>query len=131
MTELDGVSWMVSAGNVGSAFLAGPFLLLVMRHLLHWSDRRCVAMALIGWTLLFVAQVLLWRWFGFKAGYPGFKYLQPWMLPVSAANFFASMWLTRLAKGTVNAHSTGHRMPAWRAWRYLLTRTHGRAGQLR
>jgi hypothetical protein len=90
-------SWVAATGNVGSMLLVGPMLVVLMRHL-GWGSLRMLLVGLIGWCALFVAQMVMWRVFGYQAGYPGFKYLQPAALPISFGNFLASLWLTRQSK---------------------------------
>lgn len=94
LSNLNDMSWVAAAGNVGSALLVGPFLVLVMRRL-GLSSRKMLVIGLIGWCALFSAQIVMWQWFGYRAGYDGFKYLQPWMLPVAGLNFAGSVILTR------------------------------------
>jgi hypothetical protein len=95
---LNNMSFVAASGNVMSMLLVGPMLVLLMRRL-KWSNKQILAIGLIGWTALFIAQVVMWRVFGYAAGYPGFKYIQPLALPISFGNFLASMWLTKTKKG--------------------------------
>jgi hypothetical protein len=87
-------SWVAAPGNVGSMLLTGPMLVLIMRWA-GWGPLRMLLVGLVGWCVLFVAQMVMWRVFGYQAGYPGFKYLQPFALPVSFGNFVASLWLAK------------------------------------
>lgn len=118
MDKLNLVSWLISAGNVSSAVLTGPGMMLVLRARRITEPRKVLRVTLIGWGVLFAAQALFW-WFGYKSGYPGFKYVQPWMILVAAVNVASSMHLIL---------GSGHR-----SWGFsgLLTRVHDREGQLR
>lgn len=94
---LNGWSWVVATGNVGSMLLVGPMLVVWMRR--HgWTPRRMLVVAVAGWCALFVAQVVLVSAFGFQAGFPGFMYLQWMALPISFGNFLASLYLTRQSR---------------------------------
>lgn len=99
MTSLGDWSWLAATGNVGSMLLVGPMLTVLMRRL-DWSRLRMLVIGLIGWCLLFAAQLIMWRVFGYQAGYPGFEYLQPMALPISLGNFLASLYLTRQQRAT-------------------------------
>lgn len=107
--NLDDMSFVAASGNVVSMLLVGPMLVLVMRRL-GWPHRRMLVVGLIGWTALFTAQMVMWREFGYAAGYPGFKYVQPAALPISFGNFLASMWLSKKPsqKGRTRVTSARH-----------------------
>lgn len=80
MTALNTMSWVIGLANPTSALLVGPFLgrLLGSRY-----TRRAQG---FGWLLLAVAQAAFLL-FGFVSGFPGFKFAQPWMVPIALANF--------------------------------------------
>lgn len=94
MSDLDRMSYVVAAGNVASMVLVGPMAVIIMRRI-GWPRRRMLMVSLVGWFVLWSAQVLMWVYFGFVAGFPGFRYLQPLALPISCGNLAASLWLTR------------------------------------
>jgi hypothetical protein len=103
---LDAMSWIIAVGNVGSAVLVGPALLVLLLHLesrgtvpTATASRWLVGTMLVGWAALLGAQVTFAA-FGFTSGYPGFKYLQPGMLPVALLNLAASVYLRRRSRST-------------------------------
>lgn len=87
VSTLDLMSWVIAGCNVASALLVGPALALVIKRRPGW-----LVWVILGWFLLAVGQVTFVL-FGFKSGYPGFKYLQVGMIPIAAANFAASIYL--------------------------------------
>lgn len=89
MSTLDLMSWIIAGCNVTSALLVGPALAIVIKKRAGWA----VWMTL-GWLMLAIGQVTFVL-FGFKSGYPGFKYLQVGMIPIAVANFAASMYLRK------------------------------------
>jgi hypothetical protein len=105
MTLLDAMSVAIASGNVAAGVLIGPAAVVLRRavyrhrcggdlsesYLYAWS-RQAQG---IGWAVLFAAQGTLVA-FGFTAGYPGFQFVQPLMIPVAAANF--GVWLHQASK---------------------------------
>lgn len=88
MSALDVLSWVIGLANPVSAALVGPaFARLLSR---SGGDRWVVRAQGTGWLVLAVAQ-LAFLTFGYAAGFPGFKYAQPLMIPVAGLNFVA--WL--------------------------------------
>lgn len=105
------MSIVAAIGNVTSMALVGPMAVLAMRRL-GWTNRRMLVTALLGWTALFVAQIVMAGVFGYAAGFPGFKFIQPLTLPLSFGNFLASMWLTKQSKQDrrSDANTARHRL---------------------
>jgi ABC-type Co2+ transport system permease subunit len=97
VSTLDTASYVVAVGNVSSMILVGPLVMLWMRRM-GCGYGRILAVSLLGWAALFTAQIVMWRIFGYQAGYPGFRDIQWLALPVSAANLTASLWMARQAK---------------------------------
>lgn len=97
MSALVVASFVVAAGNVASMVLVGPMAVMAMRHL-GWERRRMLTVSLVGWAALWAAQLVMVFYFGYQAGYPGFKYLQPLALPISFGNLCASLLMTRPAR---------------------------------
>lgn len=89
--ELAALSWLIGWCNPLSAVLVGPALAWVLTklHVRPIVQRR---VALVGWLVLGVAQIAFLV-FGFGGGFPGFKFAQPLMIPISLANFAASWFL--------------------------------------
>lgn len=88
MRALDVLSWVIGLANPVSAALVGPAF---ARVLARFGRARWVFRAQgTGWLVLAVAQVAFLT-FGYTAGFPGFKYAQPLMIPVAGLNFVA--WL--------------------------------------
>lgn len=97
MTVLDAMSVVISCGNVAAGWLVGPAVVALyrrVRDLVHarvltgtelreWARRGQG----IGWVALFAAQIMLVS-FGFTAGYPGFQWIQPLMIPAALMNFW-------------------------------------------
>lgn len=90
MPMLDLMSWVIGIANPLSALLVGTSLSL----LLASRPRLALWCSGIGWLVLLVAQFTFLA-FGYKAGFPGFKFGQPLMIPVAAANFVAWLLLRR------------------------------------
>lgn len=82
------LSWVIGLANPIAAMLVGPALAGLLRRcgITRWIFRAQGT----GWLVLATAQ-LAFLTFGYAAGYPGFKYAQPVMIPVAALNFLA--WL--------------------------------------
>ncbi|WP_460406548.1 hypothetical protein [Actinophytocola sediminis] len=88
MTVLELLSWVIGLANPISAALVGPALarLLTRLGVTRWIFRAQGA----GWLVLAIAQ-LAFLTFGYAAGFPGFQYAQPLMIPIAGLNFLA--WL--------------------------------------
>lgn len=89
VSTLDWMSWIIAGCNNSSVILTGIATVLVIRKRPNWK----VWMA-ISWCVLLIGQVTFWL-FGFKSGYPGFKYLQPGMIPGSLANLLIATSLRK------------------------------------
>jgi hypothetical protein len=90
MPVLDVMSWIIGIANPLSALLVGTALAL----LLSRRPRLALWCAGVGWLVLLIAQVTFLT-FGFKSGFPGFRFAQPLMIPVAAANFVCWVLLRR------------------------------------
>lgn len=90
MSTLDLMSWIIGIANPLSALLVGAALAL----LLSSRPRLALWCTSIGWLVLLIAQ-LTFLGFGFKSGFPGFRFAQPAMILVAAANLWASIRLRR------------------------------------
>jgi hypothetical protein len=88
-TILVALSWLIGIANCTSAILVGPMLAWLLQGHSEWI-RRAQG---VGWLVLFAGQAAFWI-FGFKSGFPGFQYAQPWMIPISFGNFTV-WWLNR------------------------------------
>lgn len=88
MSALDLLSWVIGLANPISAALVGPAFAAVLARSgrVGWIFRAQGT----GWLVLAVAQMTFLT-FGYAAGFPGFKYAQPLMIPVAGLNFAA--WL--------------------------------------
>lgn len=93
MSTLDLMSWIIGIANPLSALLVGTTLAL----LLTAHPRLALWCSGLGWLVLLIAQVTFLA-FGFESGFPGFKYGQPAMIPIAAANFVAWILLRRRAR---------------------------------
>jgi len=85
---LDVLSWVIGLANPVSAALVGPAFARLLARI--GRGRWVVRAQGTGWLVLAVAQ-LAFLTFGYAAGFPGFKYAQPLMIPVAGLNFVA--WL--------------------------------------
>lgn len=93
MSVLDFMSWIIGVANPLSALLVGTTLAL----LLSGRPRLALWCSGVGWLVLLVAQVTFLA-FGFKSGFPGFKFGQPMMIPIAAGNFVCWLLLRRRAR---------------------------------
>jgi hypothetical protein len=87
------LSWVIGFANCCSAILVGPMLAALLTKL-----RRplfTLRAQGLGWFVLFGGQATFWV-FGFKSGFPGFIYAQPWMIPISLGNFV--VWLVMVLR---------------------------------
>jgi hypothetical protein len=84
------MSWIIGIGNPLSALLVGTALALP----LSGRPRLALWCSGIGWLVLLVAQLTFWA-FGYTSGFPGFKFGQPLMIPIAAANFACWILLRR------------------------------------
>jgi hypothetical protein len=88
VSVLDLLSWVVGLANPISAALVGPALAAMLAR--RGASRWVVRAQGTGWLVLAVAQ-LTFLTFGYAAGFPGFQYAQPLMIPVAGLNF--AVWL--------------------------------------
>lgn len=88
MSTLELLSWVIGLANPLSAALVGPAFAALLTRLgvSRWVFRAQGT----GWLVLAIAQVAFLT-FGYAAGFPGFKYAQPLMIPVAGLNFL--VWL--------------------------------------
>lgn len=93
MSTLDLMSWIIGIANPLSALLVGTALTLLLSN----RPRLALWCSGIGWLVLLVAQ-LTFLAFGYTSGFPGFKFGQPLMIPIAAANFVAWILLRRRAR---------------------------------
>jgi len=84
------MSWIIGIANPLSALLVGAALALLLSH----HPRLALWATIAGWLVLLIAQ-LTFLAFGYRSGFPGFKFGQPMMIPVAAANLAASVLLRR------------------------------------
>jgi hypothetical protein len=93
VSALNLMSWIIGIANPLSALLVGTSLALLL------SDQPRLALwcSGVGWLVLLIAQITFLA-FGFKSGFPGFRFGQPAMIPIAAANFVCWVLLRRRAR---------------------------------
>jgi hypothetical protein len=83
------MSWVIGVANPLSATLTGPLLVVTL------GANRASKWQEAGWLVLLVGQTTFLA-FGLISDLPGFKYAQPFMIPVAAMNF--TLWLMHRRK---------------------------------
>lgn len=74
------MSILIGAANPASALLTGPALARLI------GQRRARVTQGWGWAVLALGQTVFLI-FGVVSGFPGFRWIQPIMIPVALANF--------------------------------------------
>jgi hypothetical protein len=94
------MSWVIGVANPLSATLTGPLLIVLL------NADRAVRWQEAGWLVLLVGQTTFLA-FGLISDLPGFKYAQPFMIPVAGMNF--TLWLIhrRNLKKAISAETGG------------------------